>query len=224
MPSRPLRRIARRLLPTLAALALGGCASNEFTLEADLPGDFSLVGDARYSPPEGHHCDASAGDDLNRRIFATPGHSERPYRVSYAVPLSLRSEGCTRVLSHIRLEMDGESATHPQDAVAPDISFAHLSIRDRLPAGIRGMPKKGTRIFDGRCRWLLPDAAGGERQLQCHASDINGSWFAGKLGGELQRDELPGRTVRLAIGVAPDVPASAGRDNDQTLSAVESSN
>lgn len=52
MPSRPLRRIARRLLPTLAALALGGCASNEFTLEADLPGDFSLVGDARYSLPK----------------------------------------------------------------------------------------------------------------------------------------------------------------------------
>lgn len=205
------RRLSWRPLLALTVFALGGCASDEFTLEADLPGDFALAGDARYSMPEGTHCDAPAGDSLTQRIFATPGHSSRPYRVSYQVPLSLRSDGCKRVLSHILIEMDGESASHPDDAIAPDISFANLAIRSRLSTSRDAMPKRGARIFDGRCRWVLSASASGGRILECYASDIDGSRFDGKPGGELQRDQLPGRIVRLAIGMAPDIPASAAQ-------------
>lgn len=224
MHSRTASRPLWRLLPALAALTLGGCASDTFTFEADLPGDFSLVGDARYTAAEGSHCDSPTGASLTQRLFATPGHSERPFRVSYQVPLSIRSDGCKRLLRHIRIEMDGESATHPEAVIAPDISFANLDIRNRLAAGSARMPEKGVRIFDGRCRWLLAAIPAGQRRLECHASDINGTWLADKPGGELQRDELPGRTVRLAIGVAPDIPASAGHDNAQVLTDVESSN
>ncbi|MGE9759536.1 hypothetical protein [Pseudomonas sp. PDM20] len=222
MPSRPSSRPLWRWLPSLAALVLSGCASDEFTFEADLPGDFSLVGNARYSPPEGSHCNSPAKDDLTQRLFATPGHGERPYRVSYQVPLRLSSDGCRRELRHILIEMDGESATHPLDAVQPDISFANLAVRSQLSAGSAGMPKKGARIFDGRCRWLLPDSPDGERQLQCRASDIDGNWLAGRPGGELLRDELPGRIVRLAIGVAPDIAASAEPRGTQALTAGSS--
>lgn len=221
---RPPFRPASRLLLVLAALALAGCASEEFTLEADLPGDFALAGDARYSLPEGSHCESPAGPHLTQRIFATAGHGARPHRVSYQVPLSVRVDGCKRVLSQILIEMDGESATHPQDAVPPDISFARLAIRSQLSAGSSGMPKRGARIFDGRCRWLLPDSPAGERQLDCHASDIDGNWFADGPGGELQRDQLPGRIVRLAIGVAPDVPAATAQGSTQALTAADSSN
>ncbi|MDF3866245.1 hypothetical protein P3W53_17320 [Pseudomonas denitrificans (nom. rej.)] len=215
--SRPLWR----LLPTLAALALIGCASDEFTFEADLPGDFSLVGNARYSPPESSHCNSPAKDDLTQHLFATSGRGERPYRVSYQVPLSLNSAGCKRELRHILIEIDGEPASYPLNAVPSDLSFASLTIRNRL-AGSPGMPKKGARIFDGRCRWLLPDSHGGKRQLQCRASDIDGNWLAGRPGGELQRDELPGRIVRLAIGVAPDIAASAESRGTQALTADSS--
>lgn len=220
----PFRRVYPPLLPVLAAFALAGCASDEFTLEADLPGDFALAGDARYSLPDGSHCESPAGNHLTRRIFATDGHSERPYRVSYQVPLSIRADGCKRLLSQILIEMDGESATHPQDAVAPDISFAKLAIRNQLSIEGSAMPKRGVRIFDGRCRWLLPDSPAGERQLDCRASDIDGNWLAGRPGGELQRDELPGRIVRLAIGVAPDVPAASAGDRTHALTSTDASN
>ncbi|MFV3331781.1 hypothetical protein ACNFIA_12685 [Pseudomonas sp. NY15437] len=223
MPSRFPRRAPWRALSLLAALALGGCASNEFTLEADLPGDFALAGDARYSLPAGSHCGAAA-ESVTQRLFTTDGHAQRPHRVSYQVPLSLSSDGCRRELSHIRLAMDGESASHPLEAFAPDVSYANLAIRSQLAPGSAGMPKHGVRIFDGCCRWLLPDSPSGERQLQCNASDINGQWFDAKPGGELQRDQLPGRIVRLAIGVAPDIPASAEQPGAQTLSAADSSN
>lgn len=207
----------------LAALAMGGCASDEFTLEADLPGDFALAGDAHYSVPEGSHCGPATESTITRRLFTTPGYNDRPHRVSYQVPLSVRSGGCNRVLSHVRIEMDGESATHPQDVIAPDISFANIAIRTQLARGSTGMPARGARIFDGRCRWLLPNSPAAERQLECHASDIDGHWLAGRPGGELQRDQLAGRTVRLAIGLAPDIPAAEQHDA-QTLTAVDSSN
>ncbi|WP_447745624.1 hypothetical protein [Pseudomonas nicosulfuronedens] len=224
MPSRSLRHTTRWLLSTLAALVLGGCASDDFTFEADLPGDFALTGDARYSLPEGSQCNSPAGESITQRLFATPGHSPRPYRVSYQVPLSVHEDGCKRVLSHILIEMDGESATHSQDAVAPDISFANLAIRNQVADSRARMPGKGVRIFDGRCRWLLPDSPASERQLECRASDIDGNWFDGIPGGELQRDELPGRIVRLAIGVAPDIPTSAEHPGTQSLTTVGSSN
>jgi hypothetical protein len=203
-----LSRTLYRLLPLLAAAALAGCASNEFTLEADLPGDFALAGDARYSAQPDSPCASQADASITRRIFATPGHSERPYRVSYQVPLSIQSDGCKRLLSHVQIEMDGESDNDDQGGITPDIGFANLTISDHLTAGHAGMPKKGARIFDGRCRWLLPATAADSRALECRASDIAGSWFSGQPGGELQRNELPGRIVRLAIGMAPDVPAT----------------
>lgn len=197
------------ILLACALIALGGCANNEFTLEADLPGDFKLTGDAQYSSAD---CSGSAGQTVTHRIFETPGHSERPKRVSFQVPLSTRDGGCTRDLSQIRIELDGETAEHPGGSSAPDLAFATLDFRDRLPDVAKRMPDRGVRIFDGRCRWVQP--APGEllikgRTLQCHASDLMGNWFEGVPGGSLQRNELPGRIVRLAIGMAPDVPATA---------------
>lgn len=206
----PLRRIAALPLLLLAAV-LGGCASDDFTLEADLPGDFQLSGDAQYTQAAGSTCAQASGASISHHLFTTPGHAARPQRVSFQVPLSTRSDGCTRELSRIQIQLDGESASHPNDAVQPDLAFAVLSIRDRLPATAWQPPSSGAIIFDGQCRWLLPPVDAGsaiERRLQCSASDLQGRWFDATPGGTLRRGDLPGRTVRLAIGAAPDVPAT----------------
>ena len=202
-----MRRIAALPLLLLAAV-LGGCASDDFTLEADLPGDFQLSGDAQYTQAAGSTC---AQASISHHLFTTPGHAARPQRVSFQVPLSTRSDGCTRELSRIQIQLDGESASHPNDAVQPDLAFAVLSIRDRLPATAWQPPSSGAIIFDGQCRWLLPPVDAGsaiERRLQCSASDLQGRWFDATPGGTLRRGDLPGRTVRLAIGAAPAVPAT----------------
>lgn len=197
------------LLCSCLLFALVGCASNEFTLEADLPGNFKLTGDAQYS---GANCAGAAGRTVTQRIFETPGHNERPRRVSFQVPLSTREGGCTRDLSRIQIQLDGSSADHTGSPTAPDLAFATLDFRERLADSTQRMPDKGVRIFDGQCRWRQPapgDLLMKERTLQCHASDLMGNWFDSAPGGSLQRDELPGRIIRLAIGMAPDVPATA---------------
>ncbi|MBB4865004.1 hypothetical protein HNP46_003880 [Pseudomonas nitritireducens] len=209
-PLTALRRLA--FLPLgLCAMLLGGCASGDFTLEADLPGDFQLSGDAEYLSPPGQACADASGRTASHHLFTTRGHAERPQRVSFQVPLSTRVDGCTRQLSRIQIQLDGESATHPNDVVQPDLALAILSIRDRLPASAWQPPSRGAIIFDGQCRWLLPPEGAGsavERRLQCSASDLQGRWFDATPGGTLRRADLPGRTVRLAIGAAPDVPAT----------------
>jgi hypothetical protein len=210
-PDIPMSPVAslHALLCSCLLLALGGCASHEFTFEADLPGDFQLTGDAQYS---GADCDGSAGPTVTHRLFETPGHSERPHRVSFQVPLSTREGGCTRELSRIQIQLDGDSADLAGSPRAPDQAFATLEFRNRLPDASQRMPDRGVRIFDGRCRWLQPvpgDLLMKERTLQCQASDLTGNWLEGPPGGSLQRNELPGRIVRLAIGMAPDAPATA---------------
>lgn len=209
MLPRFLNRRLWRLLSVMATLGLSGCTSHEFTFEADLPGDFQFTGDAQYS---GASCGGSTGRTVIHRLFETPGHSERPHRVSFQVPLSTHEGGCTRELSRIRIQLDGDSADLAGSLRAPDQAFATLEFHDRLADSARRMPDRGVRIFDGRCRWLQPvpgDLLMKQRTLQCQASDLMGSWLEGPPGGSLQRNELPGRIVRLAIGMAPDVPATA---------------
>jgi len=210
----PFSTISHRLAAlSIAALAtaLGGCANDEFTLEADLPGDFQLSGDAEYIQAPGSSCGSATDKRVSHHLFNTPGHAARPQRVSFQVPLSTRADGCTHQLSRIQIQLDGESATHPNDVVQPDIALAILSVRERLPATAWQPPSQGAIIFDGQCRWLLPPTEAGstiERRLQCSASDLQGRWFDATPGGTLRRGDLPGRTVRLAIGAAPDVPAT----------------
>jgi len=209
MLPRFLHRRLWRLLSVMATLGLSGCASEQFTFEADLPGDFQLTGDAQYSSAS---CGGSAGRTVTHRIFETPGHSERPHRVSFQVPLSTRESGCTRELSRIQIQLDGDFAALAGSPRAPDQAFATLELRNRLPDTAQRMPDRGARIFDGRCRWLQPvpgELLMKQRTLQCQASDLMGNWLEGPPGGSLQRNELPGRIVRLAIGMAPDVPATA---------------
>jgi hypothetical protein len=190
----------------MAAMLLGGCATEEFVLEADLPGNFALVSDARYSLPAGSRCGDPAQTSVTQRIFQTAEHGARPRRISFPVPLSIRAGGCTRELSQVNFELDAKPSSPAAANLAPAPALASLSILGRLAEGAPKMPERGARIFDGLCYWK---SGLDSQRLECHASDIDGSRFDGNPGGQLQRDELPGRIVRLAIGMAPEIPATA---------------
>lgn len=189
----------------LFVVGLGGCASNDFTLEADLPGDFKFTGDAVYVAAENSTC----AQQSRHRLFETAGNGERPRRISFVVPLKQQHAGCNLELSGISIELDGSSLPIYSDANRADIALAGLVVRDRLPAGEPGMPRSGTLIFDGQCRWRAAPADGA-RTLQCHASDLQGHWFEGAPGGVVQRNQLAGRTVRLAIAMPAELPDLAG--------------
>ncbi|MFV3306153.1 hypothetical protein ACNFBT_12810 [Pseudomonas sp. NY15181] len=198
-------------LAFLLSLGLGGCASNDFTLEADLPGDFKFTGDALYVAPHNSACT----QESRHRLFETPGNGERPRRISFVVPLEQRRDGCTLELSGIRIELDGSSLPIYSDSNRADVALAGLVVRDRLPAGEPEMPRQGTLIFDGQCRWIAP-ADGSPRSLYCRASDLQGQWFEGAPGGVVQRNRLAGRTVRLAIAMPAEPPAIAGENPGAT--------
>jgi len=187
------------------ALGLVGCASQEFTLEADLPGDFAFTSDALYVAT----ANAACAQESRHRIFETSGNGERPRRISFVVPLQQQRDGCNLELSGIRIELDGSSQLHYSDGKRADIALAELTVRDTLPAGHPGMPREGALIFDGQCRWTSP-ADGSVRTLQCHASDLQGHRFEGAPGGIVQRNQLAGRTVRLAIAMPAEPSELAG--------------
>lgn len=201
----PTARLARLVLTGSLALGLTGCASNDFTLEADLPGDFKFTGDALYVATANSACPQQS----RHRLFETDGNGERPRRISFVVPLKQKREGCNLELSGISIELDGSSLPIYSDSNRADVALAGLVVRDRLPAGEPSMPREGTLIFDGQCRWVVP-ADGAVRTLQCHASDLLGHWFEGAPGGVLQRDQLAGRTVRLAIAMPAEPTELAG--------------
>ena len=198
-------------LALLLTLGLGGCASNDFTLEADLPGDFKFTGDALYVAPANSAC----AQESRHRLFETAGNGERPRRISFVVPLKQQRDGCNLELSGIRIELDGSSQHIYSDGKRADTALASLAVRDRLPAGEPGMPREGTLIFDGQCRWIAP-ADGSLRTLQCRASDLQGHWFEGAPGGVVQRNQLAGRTVRLAIAMPAEPSELAGESLDAT--------
>lgn len=204
-------RLARLALAGSLALGLVGCASDDFTLEADLPGDFKFTGDALYVATGNGTCTRES----RHRLFETSGNGERPRRISFVVPLKQQRDGCNLELSGIRIELDGSSQPIYSNGNRADVALAGLIVRDQLPAGEPDMPGDDILIFDGECRWIAP-ADGAVRTLQCHASDLQGHWLEGAPGGVVQRNQLAGRTVRLAIAM----PTALPELNGESLSAA----
>jgi hypothetical protein len=83
--------------------------------------------------------------------------------------------------------------------------FASLSFYDELADDRPGFPATGAQAFQGQCQWLFR-TVGPKRNirkiLHCRAVDANGQMLKRMAGGVLQRDQLPGRTVRMVFGMA----------------------
>lgn len=211
MPSGPAHgRATRRAgLALLAALPLAGCATPEtFTLQADLPAHFKFTGDAYYVPAPGENCSLPAYIDGRKpdRKFFKSDYVETAHRVEFQVPLTDTVKGCPLVLRSMLVDVGGKWGERKWGSGWLDISSdsASLSFRDTLPANYAGMPASGTRQFDGQCHWMFR-TFGKQRNLikllKCQSLE-DGQLQKWKPGGVLQRDQLPGKTVRLVIGLS----------------------
>ena len=193
-----------------ASLLLGGCASgagDSFTLQADLPANFKFTGDAYYVPAPGETCSVPeriGGRRPDRKFFESD-YEAAAHRVEFQVPLRDKVRGCPLVLRSMRVELRGKwrPATRPNEDFA-DYDSASLSFRDALPANYPGMPASGVRAVEGQCHWMFR-TVGPQRYiiklLKCQALE-DGQLQKWKPGAVLQRDQLPGRTVRLVIGMS----------------------
>jgi len=202
-----------------ASLLLGGCASgagDSFTLQADLPANFKFTGDAYYVPAPGETCSVPkriGGRRPDRKFFESD-YEAAAHRVEFQVPLRDKVRGCPLVLRSMRVELRGKwrPATRPNEDFA-DYDSASLSFRDALPANYPGMPASGVRAVEGQCHWMFR-TVGPQRYiiklLKCQALE-DGQVQKWKPGVVLQRDQLPGRTVRLVIGMSGEEEPYYGR-------------
>lgn len=195
------------LLAMAAGLALAGCsAPPTFTLQADLPAHFKFTGDAYYVPAPGETCSVPDYIDGRRpdRTFFKSDYNEAAHRVEFQVPLTDTVKGCPLVLRSMLVQVRGKWRAARINEDFNDSDSASLSFRDALPADYAGMPASGVRQFDGQCHWMFR-TVGPQRHiiklLKCQSLE-DGQLQAWKPGGVLQRDQLPGKTVRLVIGLS----------------------
>ena len=199
---------ARALAIIALALAAGGCVfspAERFTLQAEVPADFRVKADAYYEPASGETCEApprQRGKVAPNRKFFTSEFQSIPRTAEFQIPLTTRAGGCPLVLSSLRLNLRGKWGPARLDG---SNDFASLSFYDELADDRPGFPASGTQAFQGQCQWLFR-TVGPERAiikiLHCRAVDADGQMVKRMAGGVLQRDQLPGRTVRMVFGMA----------------------
>ena len=202
------RPFARALAIIALALAAGGCVfapAESFTLQAEVPADFRVKADAYYEPASGETCEApprQRGKVAPNRKFFTSEYQKVARTAEFQIPLTTRAGGCPLVLSSLKLNLDAKWGTRWSD-IGGD--FASLSFYDELADDRPGFPASGIQAFQGQCQWLFR-TLGPKRNirkiLHCRAVDADGQMVKRMAGGVLQRDQLPGRTVRMVFSMA----------------------
>ncbi|MEJ5061382.1 MULTISPECIES: hypothetical protein [unclassified Pseudomonas] len=202
------RQLARAVTIFALSLAAGGCVFapvQSFTLQADVPADFRVKADAYYVPATGETCEApprKRGEVAPNRKFFKSEYQSVARTAEFQIPLTTRAGGCPLVLRSVRLNLDAKWGTRWSD-IGGD--FASLSFRDVLGADFPALPGSGAQEFEGQCQWLFR-TVGPKRNirklLHCRAVDADGQMMKRMAGGVLQRDQLPGRTVRMVFKMA----------------------
>jgi hypothetical protein len=191
-----------------ALLAVGmvwltGCAgraADSFTLEVDLPAEFELKTAANYRPAPGEICTLPRrrGKRPERKVFFTD-YKPSASRVSYELPLNERVEGCPLVLASVEFDFNAKWGTRNADFGG---DYARIYFRDRLET--HGMPESGIQQLNGVCQWwfrTIGPAHGIRKILQCRSIDATGQLQTARPGGVAQRDQLPGKTLRMVLTV-----------------------
>ena len=197
-----MNRWMGRVLLMVGAMGLWGCTGRtveSFTLEVDLPAEFKLKTAANYRPATGQACTLPLrrGKRPERKVFFT-NYKPTASRVSYELPLTETVEGCPLVLNDVEFDLYAKWGARNSD-VGGDI--ASIFIRDRSEEGKPGIPESGLQELFGQCQWLFRTVGQARaliKILKCKS--LNDGTFQKTLDwGAVGRDQLSGRTLRMAI-------------------------
>lgn len=188
-------------LLVVGVVGFSGCTGKgveHFTLEVDLPPQFELKTAANYRPATGETCvlPRRRGKRPERKVFFTD-YKPAASRVSYELPLTETVEGCPLVLRSLEFDFYAKWGKRSTD-VGGDI--ANISIRDYLD--MPGMRESDAQDFSGQCQWLFRTVGplhGIRKILQCRSVNAEGKLQKTRVGGYAQRDELPGKTLRMVL-------------------------
>ena len=196
MKSPTKAKLIRALVwPSLLGLSLSACsslsslASESFTLEGELPADFSLKAQAHYGVANG--CDGRS----QAKSFESGFHSD-PQQYRFNIPVSYRDGLCEMRLARVGLFIHGRYGDKDWQQTYDNGS---LVIVDKLPEGALGFKANDTLTKQAECSWLFQLSKAHSRQglisklLTCKGA-----------GAHLVHDELPGKTVQLAFTLTGD--------------------
>ena len=176
-------------------VALSGCHSiasltgEGFTLEGQLPPDFSLKAQAHYGVA--NNCDGRS----RARSFES-GFQSTSQQYSFEIPVSYREGLCEMRLARVGLFIHGcygdKDWQHTYDN-------GGLMLVDSLPQGAPAFQADGTLSKTAECTWLFQLSKAYSR-----AGEISKLLSCNGAGARLVRQELPGKTVRLDFRVNPE--------------------
>lgn len=190
------------LWPGLLGLSLGACssfsslASESFTLEGELPANFSLKAQAHYGVANG--CDGRS----QAKSFES-GFQSDPQHYRFTIPVSYREGLCEMRLARVGLFIHGR---HGEKDWQQTYANGGLAIVDKLPDGAPTFQASGTLTKQAECTWwfqashAISRVGEIEKLLNCKGA-----------GAHLVREELPGKTVRLNFQVNPEEEPSYDR-------------
>ncbi|QUW65255.1 hypothetical protein KFQ04_23315 [Pseudomonas synxantha] len=196
------------VLLVLGGAGIPGCAGrvvDSFTLEVDLPAQFSLVGDASYTPASGEMCELTrrGGKRPNLKIFKAASKSVAN-RVSFDVPLTQQVEGCPLVLRKLVFAINATWGTRWSD-IGRD--YAAIYFLDNQGPGIFSMLGTRPQELLGQCQWLFR-TVGPEhaviKVLRCNSLNASGQPTKARAGGHVARGGLSGKTLRMVLALTED--------------------
>lgn len=202
-------------LIALGMMGLTGCGGkrvDSFTLEVDLPAQFRFIGGANYGPANGESCTLPRrrGKRSERKIFIAR-YKPVAERVSFELPLNEIIEGCATVLRSVDFDIYAKWGTRDTD-VSGDI--AGFSIRDPSNDDVPGMSETGAQELHKQCQWLFRTVGPQHaiiKVLICKPFGLASQPQEQRVG-VVERDQLPGKTLRVVLSVT-DEEAPAVGDN-----------
>jgi hypothetical protein len=185
-----------------SALSLTGRSGwDSFTIEGKLPADFEIEAQASYVPLKADNCQfysVGLGHETTRthaKSFKAL-YKTTPQDYRFKVPLTYSIGLCEMALNDVHFLIGGRYG---------DLDWQRyrgrggLRIVQTLPEGAPGFKADGTLDIQGECTWLFQESTARSRLGQ-----ISKLLKCKGAGAYVQSDQLPGKTIRLAIGLNPE--------------------
>ncbi|WP_241693743.1 hypothetical protein [Pseudomonas sp. OTU750018] len=177
---------------SMLGLSLSACSSlsplggERFTLEGELPADFSLKAQAHYGVANG--CDGRS----QAKSFETDFQSD-PQQYQFTIPTSYREGLCEMRLARVGLFIHGRYGDKDWQQTYDN---GGLVIVDKLPQGAPAFQSDGTLTKQAECSWTF--------QISKLYLEISKLLSCNGVGVHLARDGLAGKTVQLGFKVSAD--------------------
>jgi hypothetical protein len=181
-----------------------GCAndpSNTFTFTADLPQDFAYEAIAEYVPAEGETCNVPDGRNtaVGYNLMKWRDHFEPVSEIA----IRRTVKGCPLVIRRISLEI---KSAYGKDWSDISGDSAAVVFRGSLEEKYKGVFNDvGESTFYGECQWLFRTSGKPRilrKLLDCKETDEYGAHRPGRPFAAYTLDQLPGKTIKLAVRLA----------------------